>query len=162
VLPPAVDYSSHHRCWRRVDGLSSRHCRLIGDIPLLGARLVHGGVRRYAGKLMGASGEREGPCSRRNCSPMPLLCRGLCCTVVGALHAAIIGETYLFVLVIIKAPCSNVRIEDSSGLWIFGGRDRPWHRRVSTGGAAVLRSVGRRRPSGHSICDGRPRFVPVN
>ena len=82
--------------------------------------MVHGGVRRYAGKLMGASGEREGPCSRRNCSPMPLLCRGPCCTVAGALHAAITGETYLFVLVIIKAQCSKVRIEDSSGLWIFG------------------------------------------
>jgi hypothetical protein len=53
VLPPAVDYSGHHRCWRRVDGLPSRRRRLIGDIALLGARLVHGGVRRYAGKLMG-------------------------------------------------------------------------------------------------------------
>jgi hypothetical protein len=143
--PPAVDYSGHHRCWRRVDGLPSRRRRLIGDIALLGARLVHGGVRRYAGKLMGALGETEGPCSRRNCSSMPLLRRGPCCTMAGALHAAITGETYLFVLVIIKAQCSNVRIEDPSGLWIFGGGgDRPWHRRVSTGGAAVLRSVGRR------------------
>jgi hypothetical protein len=52
---------------------------------------------------------------------MPLLRRGPCCTVAGALHAAINGETYFFVLVIIKAPCSNVRIEDSSGLWILGG-----------------------------------------
>jgi hypothetical protein len=51
---------------------------------------------------------------------MPLLHHGPCCTVAGALHVAITGETYLFVLVIIKAQCSNVRIEDSSGLWIFG------------------------------------------
>ena len=64
---------------------------------------------------------REGPCSRQNFSLMPLLRRGPCCTVAGALHAAINGETYFFVLVIIKAPCSNVRIEDSSGLWILGG-----------------------------------------
>jgi hypothetical protein len=110
VLPPAVDYPGHHRCWRRVDGLSSRHRRLIGDISLLGARLVYGGVRRYAGKLMGASGEREGPYSRRNCSPMPLLRRGPCCTVAGALHAAITGETYLFMLVIVTASRSTTPI----------------------------------------------------
>jgi hypothetical protein len=50
----------------------------------------------------------KGPYSHRNCSPVPLLRRGPRCTVVGALHAAIIGDTSFFELAIIKAPCSNV------------------------------------------------------
>ena len=59
---------------------------------------------------MGASGEREGPCSRRHCSPMPLLRRGQGSTVAGALNAAITGETYLFMLVIVTASRSTTPI----------------------------------------------------
>jgi hypothetical protein len=71
----------------------------------------------------------KGPYSHRNCSPVPLLRRGPRYTVVAALHATIIGDTSFFELAIIKAPCSNVRIEGSSGLWILGGV-RLWHHRV--------------------------------